>query len=186
MTPAESASMPDVVLETRYAPGRAMVRLRVSLAAAAQAAAILDLPVEPLTSRGNGPTALWIAPDQWLLIDDAVSSDELMEDVRGRLGALVHIATDASDALACFVVEGPAACNLLSMGTGVDFDSSSFGPGKCVRTRFAKLALLIRCIEPDRFELFVDSSTAEYLEAWLRRAMAGVTSLKNGRPECLA
>jgi heterotetrameric sarcosine oxidase gamma subunit len=115
---------------------------------------------------------LWIAPDQWLLIDDTASSSQLIEDVRSRLGTVLHSATDASDALACFLVGGPATRRLLAMGSGVDFDRRSFEPGKCVRTRFAKLAVLIRAIEGDRFELFFDSSVAEYLEGWLRRAMA--------------
>ena len=168
--------MPEVLLETGHAPGRALVRLRVPLAAAAQAAARLDLPVEPLSSRGEAPSALWIAPDQWLLIDETVSASNIIEDVRDRLGTVLHSATDASDALACFMVAGPAARNLLAMGSGVDFDRRSFGPGKCVRTRFAKLAVLIRAIEPDRFDLFFDSCAADYLERWLRRAMADATA----------
>ena len=167
--------MPEVVLETGHAPGRALVRLRVPLAAAAQAAARLDLPVEPLSSRGEAPSALWVAPDQWLLIDDTASSSNIIEGVRARLGTVLHSATDASDALACFLVAGPAARSLLAMGSGVDFDKRSFEPGKCVRTRFAKLAVLIRAIEADRFELYFDSSAAEYLEQWLRRAMADAT-----------
>ena len=108
--------------------------------------------------------------------DAPASSSKLIEDVRCRLDTVLHSATDASDGLACFLVEGSAARGLLAMGSGVDFDRRSFGPGKCVRTRFAKLAVLIRAIEADRFELFFDSSAANYLERWLRRAMADATT----------
>jgi sarcosine oxidase subunit gamma len=168
--------MSEVRLTTGYAPSRALVRLRIPVAAAAEAAARLDLPVEPLSSRGEATCALWIAPDQWLLIDDTASPSELIEDVRARLGTVLHSATDASDALACFLIEGPATRTLLAMGSGVDFDEHSFAPGKCVRTRFAKLAVLIRAIEADRFELFFDNSAADYLERWLRRAMVDATA----------
>ena len=168
--------MRDILLETGHAPGRALVRLRVPLAAAAQAAARLDLPVEPLSSRRAASSALWIAPDQWLLIDDTASSSSVIEDLRSRLGTVLHSATDASDALACFLVAGSGVRSLLAMGSGVDFDRRSFGPWKCVRTRFAKLSVVIRALEADRFELFFDSSAAEYLEGWLRRAMADATT----------
>jgi heterotetrameric sarcosine oxidase gamma subunit len=168
--------MPDLLLKTGHAPGRTLVRLRVPLAEVAEAAARLDLPIEPLSSRGEAPSVLWIAPDQWLLVDDTASASELIEGVRSRLGTVLHSATDASDALACFLVGGSAGRGLLAMASGVDFDRSSFGPGKCVRTRFAKLAVVIRAIEADRFELFFDSSAAEYLERWLRRAMVGATT----------
>ena len=163
--------MADVALVTAPHAGRAYVRLRVALRDAESAGRELGLPLAPLTSRAGEPTALWIAPDQWLLM----SSDETAEILAGRiersLGDLLHHATDASDALACFVVSGRAARGLLAMGSGVDFDERAFGPGRCVRTRFAKIAVVVHCVAADRFELIFDRSVVLYLEQWLRRAI---------------
>ena len=164
--------MADVALETAPHADRAYVRLRVALRDAEESARLLVLPVAPLTSRPGEPRALWVAPDQWLLTSSEETAESLVRRVELSLGEIVHHATAASDALACFVISGRHARGLLAMGSGVDFDERAFGPGHCVRTRFAKIAVVVHCIAADRFELIFDRSVGDYLEQWLRRAMA--------------
>ena len=164
--------MPDVALETEPHAERAYVRLRVALRERDESARLLGLPVAPLTSRPGEPTALWIAPDQWLLTSSEETAESLVRRVEVSLGETVYHAAAASDALACFAISGRDARRLLAMGSGVDFDERAFGPGHCVRTRFAKVAVVIHCIVADRFELIFDRSVADYLEQWLRRSMA--------------
>jgi sarcosine oxidase subunit gamma len=163
--------MADVTLTPDGEAGRAFVRLRIAVQDADAAARALGLPLEPSTSRSGDPTALWVAPDQWLLSSSGHSAEALIARLDEALGASVHNATDASDALACFTVAGTAARGLLAMGSGVDFDNTAFPPGRCVRTRFAKLAVLVHAVAADRFDLIFDRSAAHYLEQWLRRAM---------------
>ena len=138
---------------------------------AAAAASALNLPVVPNTSRYSTSAAFWLAPDQWLLVNDHASVCEVVDDVAAALVDVLHSATDASDALACFVIEGEAARGLLAMGSGTDFSKRRFGAGRCVLTRFAKVTVLIVAISDDRFELIFDRSVTGYVEAWLRRAM---------------
>ena len=95
----------------------------------------------------------------------------MIDRIERSLAETVHHATDASDALACFVISGRDARGLLAMGSGVDFDPRAFAPGHCVRTRFARIAVVVHCVGVDRFELIFDRSVAHYLEQWLRRAM---------------
>jgi len=163
--------MAEVTLATDDQVNRAFVRLRIAMADADGAARALGLPLEPLTSRAGDPTALWIAPDQWLITSSTVEADVLIERIENALRAFVHNATDASDALACFAVSGRDARGLLAMASGVDFDNRTFPTGRCVRTRFAKAAVVIHAVDTNRFELIFDRSAAHYLERWLRRAL---------------
>jgi sarcosine oxidase subunit gamma len=166
--------MAEVAILAGHGEHRALVRLRVRMQDAARAAAALLLPVEPLASAGQDPVALWMSPDQWLLVSESASAADVMNRCGKALGDILHNATDASDALACFLVEGPGARDLLATGSGVDFDDRAFPPGRCVRTRFAKLAVVVHAVGAERFELIFDRSAAQYLEQWLRRALMDV------------
>ena len=163
--------MPDITLQTAPSSERAHVLLRVPLGDAEESAQALGLPTAPLTSRPGDPTALWLAPDQWLLTSSTERAEALVGRIERSLGDRLHLATDASDALACFVVSGPDARGLLAMGSGVDFHERAFVPRQCVRTKFARIAVVVHCVEVDQFELIVDRSVAHYLEEWLRRAI---------------
>jgi sarcosine oxidase subunit gamma len=163
--------MAEVTLATDSQADRVFVRLRIAIADAEGAARSLGLPLEPLTSRAGDPTALWIAPDQWLIVSSNATADALIGQIEGALGAFVHNATDASDALTCFAVSGRDARALLAMASGVDFDNRAFPTGRCVRTRFAKTAVVIHAVDSNRFEVIFDRSAAHYLEEWLRRAL---------------
>jgi heterotetrameric sarcosine oxidase gamma subunit len=164
--------MADVTLTTAPAGDRTFVRLRIAMTDADQATRVLGLPPEPLTSRAGDPTALWIAPDQWLITSSTVAADVLIERIEAALANFVCNATNASDALACFTVSGSDASSLLAMASGVDFDNRTFPTGRCVRTRFAKVAVVVHHVDTNRFELIFDRSAAHYLEQWLRRALA--------------
>jgi sarcosine oxidase subunit gamma len=67
------------------------------------------------------------------------------------------------------VIAGSGARDLLAMGSGVDFHPMVFGSGKCLRTRIAKLAVIVRALAEERFELFVDRSASQYFREYLDR-----------------
>jgi sarcosine oxidase subunit gamma len=162
--------MADLRIEMPDPHGRGLVRLRVPLDYAARAAAVARLPLEPLTVDEGEPAALWVGPDQWLIVSGSRPADAVLEDLAARLDGILHHASDASDALALITLEGTAARRVLAMLSGIDYDPASFPPGRCVRTRMAKVAVLVRAVGADRFELFVDRSVADYLEGWLHHA----------------
>ncbi len=161
--------MADLIIRPSDPERRSLVRLRVSMADAARAAAAMHLPSEPLRWSGSDPAALWISPDQWLLVGEKFPAEKITSLCRTRLADILHAALDSSDALACFVIAGSGARNLLAMGSGVDFHPSVFGREHCVRTRIAKLAVVIRAVGDERFEVFVDRSASQYFHEYLDR-----------------
>ena len=52
-------------------------------------------------------------------------------------------------------------------GTALDLDPTCFPPGRCSRTRFADLLVIVRCTRMSAFELIFGSSYHDYLVAWL-------------------
>lgn len=149
---------------------RVKVRLRVPMHQAANAAAVLALPTQPLNCSGADPALLWVGPDQWLILSDTHTADALVAEYSLRLQDWLHHATDASAALVCFAVRGSSARVLLGMGSGIDFRARSFDTGLCVSTRFARVPALIRATSVESFELYVDRSLGEYLARWFEHA----------------
>ena len=161
--------MPDLTIRPCDAQRRPLVRLRVPLVEAARAAVALRLPTDPMRWSGSDPAALWIGPDQWLLVGERLSSEEIISACGTQLADILHAATDSSDALTCFMLEGSSARMLLAMVSGIDFHPELVGPAHCVRTRIAKLAVVVRALGDERFEIFVDRSASRYFHEYLRR-----------------
>ena len=113
----------------------------------------------------EGPRAYSLGPTEWLLIDYP------LQDVRRRLGAdlgraLVRV-TDISAAFASLKVEGAGARAVLGSDIGAPWAAHSSQPGQYVRTRLGHVEVVLHCVGHDSFELHVDRSVADHLEAWL-------------------
>jgi sarcosine oxidase subunit gamma len=181
--------MVDLRIHAPEPHGRALVRLRVPLALASDAAALARLPLEPLTVGEGDPAALWLGPEHWLLVSTSRSADAIVAELAARLQGVLHHATDTSDGLALITVEGRAALGLLAMHSGLDLSQSPIGVGRCARTRMEKVAVFVHAIDAQRFDLYVDRSAGHYLLQWLRRsardpilASAGTASDAIGTP----
>ena len=147
-----------------------LVRLRVALSAADAARQRLDLAA-PLEARRAGDClSLWLGPDQWLLRQEHAPADALCARIGARLAGLRHHAVDVSAAMQCVQLGGNAARTLLAMGSGIDCSPRGMRPGSCVRTRFARLAVVMHCTGEQAFDLYFDHSFRAYLDEWLRRA----------------
>lgn len=162
--------MPDVQHRLSERAGRSLVRLRVRLNDAEGTAAALNLPADPQHWQGSVPIALWLGPDQWLLTSDSKSAKELIASIDDKLSKQLYATTDLSDALDCFELSGHGARTILSMGCGLDLDSAAFTYGRCARTRFACVPLVIVATGEDQFDLYVDRSYSHYLQQWIANA----------------
>jgi sarcosine oxidase subunit gamma len=163
--------MAELELDYEAHPRRAVVRLRVPLSSAAQAAAALSLAA-PLTACVAGDvTSLWIGPDQWLLVSDRLTAPAIVAECAAALAGRLHLAVDATSALECAALEGARARELLAMGSGVDWSLASLPAGRCVRTRFARVALVAHAVGDSRFDLYVDGSHRAYLDRWFAHAV---------------
>ena len=173
-------------LATRAVPlagahgGTASVRLkpassahRISLRAGEDAVSALStalglsLPTQPKTSASSGSrTALWLGPDEWLVIDEGEGG--LVEAARSS-GA-VHSATDVSHRNTAILIEGPGASDALNGGCPLDLSLKAFPVGACARTLFGKIEVVLLRTGEQSFRLECWRSFSDYAFGLLREA----------------
>lgn len=109
-----------------------------------------------------------VGPSEWLVIarDSDVISWLHRLDVAFRESSFR--VTNLSQALSCIEIESPEARNLLAKGCALDL--SSFAPGRCARTRFAGMPVIVCCRDVSKFECIVTLSYVDYLLSWLADA----------------
>jgi sarcosine oxidase subunit gamma len=139
---------------------------------------VLDLllPTEPNTAASkNRLTALWLGPDQWLLVCPPDDSALFIGSLQEALADSDCAITDVSDGRTALCLEGPSARAVLAKGCPLDLHPRAFPPGSCAQTLLGKAAVLIHLVGDDpasgpAFEVYVARSFAEYLWAWLEDA----------------
>jgi sarcosine oxidase, subunit gamma len=147
------------------APG--MVALRGELADARLSTA-LGFPVPALRrwTEGEGLRALWMSPDELLLIvPDAAAA---MARIEGALSGGFFTLADMSDLRAVFTIRGAHSRDVLAKLMPVDF--SDFPTGSVRRTRAAQVAALVWRDEGDAFGLMCMRSVADYMAELLKTA----------------
>jgi sarcosine oxidase subunit gamma len=123
-------------------------------------------PLAPLTGTVEGVrAALWLGPDEWLLLAEEGASAPALPD------ALPHSLVDVSDRHHAFAVAGPQAATLLNEGCPLDLDPAAFPPGACTRTLFGKAEIVLWRREAEAFEIEVSRSFAAPLHALLAAAI---------------
>ena len=131
-----------------------------------------DLPVEPNTvSGGSGMLALWLGPDEWLV----VTPPDERGAVAGRLGealARVHSSvTDISGGQTLVNLSGGNAREVLAKGCSLDLHPRAFGEGRCAQTLVSGANVILVWAGPEpSFDLIVRRSFADYLALWLHDA----------------
>lgn len=119
----------------------------------------LQLPTRPKTSASaNGRHALWLGPDEWLVIDENGAD---LVGVAGSSGAL-HSATDVSHRNTAVIVSGPGAEATLAAGCSQDVSLSTFPVGACSRTLLGKAEVVILRLDQETFRVEVWRSFSDY------------------------
>jgi sarcosine oxidase, subunit gamma len=121
----------------------------------------LALPVEPGTVIRTGDRmALWLGPDEWLLVGPP--------GTRFDLGAPVGTASivDVSAARTTIEISGARARDLLAHGCALDLYPSVFPDGRCAQTMLAHAQVILVRIG-EAYRVLVRSSYARYLAEWL-------------------
>ncbi|SDG87786.1 sarcosine oxidase subunit gamma [Roseospirillum parvum] len=136
-----------------------------------------DLPTTPNTTAAfkDGVTAVWLAPDEWLLIGPDGAQAALLEALGPALAG-VKAATqvlDLTDAQVCLDLTGPQAADVLAKGCGLDLHPRVFAPGAAARTLLAQAPVLLIALDgaPGGFRLLTRASLGRYLAHWLLDAM---------------
>ena len=132
------------------------------------------LPSEPNTVRGDASrAALWLGPDEWLVVGPPDSEDELEAGLRASGATVVDVSANRTT----LELRGPRARELLEFGCPIDLHPRVFGPGRCAQTLLARASVLIWFVADDPepvYRILARPSFAAYLAAWLADAADGL------------
>jgi sarcosine oxidase, subunit gamma len=150
-------------------PGSRLV-LRGGPQALAAAADALGLPRGETVCRAvrNGNrAALWLGPDERLLIGPADAAADLLERLQRALAGSVHSLVEVSHAQCALEVSGPRAAQALNAGCPLDLDPTSFPLDMCTRTVFAKAQIVLWRTGTETFRVDVARSFTPYVSQLL-------------------
>jgi sarcosine oxidase subunit gamma len=146
-------------LEPAAPAARLSLRARPEDVAALSTALGIALPVKPKTSASaHGRTALWLGPDEWLVIDEGQGG--LLQAANDC--AAPHSATDVSHRNMAILVSGPGAALAINSGCPLDLSLQSFPVGACARTLFGKIEVVLLRTAEDAFRVEVWRSFSDY------------------------
>jgi sarcosine oxidase, subunit gamma len=166
----EMAARNPIHSGARFAKGRTSVEvaapaMRISLrvpeanVAALNKAIGFALPQKPKTSASkNDVHALWIGPDEWLII--APEGSDLL--ARFNKVTVFHSAVDVSHRNAALIVSGAGAGDVLNAGCPQDLSLTTFPVGASSRTLMGKTEVILYRLAGDSFRVEVWRSFATY------------------------
>lgn len=120
-----------------------------------------------------GRAALWLGPDERLLIAPEGQETTLAGELEAALNGLPHSLVDVSHRQSALSIAGPRARELLASGCPLDLDDAAFPAGMCTRTVFAKAEVVLWRPSPEEYHLETGRSYAGYVLGWLRQAQRG-------------
>jgi sarcosine oxidase subunit gamma len=160
-------SVPAVRLAVLGPAERIALRARPTAVAELSRALKVGLPTKPKSSASaGGRTALWLGPDEWLIIDEA-GGDPLADcaSVKG-----LHSAVGVSHRNVAIALTGPGAAATVNAGCPQDLSLAAFPVGACSRTILGKVEIvLLRTGEWD-FRVECWRSFADYVWTFLSEA----------------
>lgn len=153
-------------------PASDLARLSLRGDAAALGAAFgIALPTRPCRAVTAGDrTALWLGPDEWLLLAPPGTLDAGVSIDGGSVVDIGHRQVG-------LVLDGPDAADVLAAGCPLDLHPSAFPAGTCTRTVFGKAEIVLWRQGPARFHLEVWRSFAGYAAGLLDQAMRSTPHL---------
>ena len=180
---AADAAVPDASVMLGERPHRCQLNLRgdagdPEFLTAVNGVTGLTLPVAANTvSTAGDLSALWLGPDEWLIVGPSGREGDLADSLRGALQGRHFAVTDLSEARTVIAISGPRARDLLAKGTSLDLHPRVFGPGRCAQGGIAKATMILHQLDADgngepRFEIYIANSFADYFWTWLERAAA--------------
>ncbi|MGX9118087.1 sarcosine oxidase subunit gamma [Mesorhizobium sp. BHbsci] len=137
-----------------------------SVAALSKALGV-TLPQKPKTSAAKaGRTALWLGPDEWLVIDE-VGKDPLADCAEVTV---LHSAVGISHRNVAISVTGPAAAATINSGCPQDLSLDAFPVGAASRTILGKVEIVLLRTASDAFRVECWRSFSDYVFTFLLEA----------------
>ena len=124
------------------------------------------------TSAGSA-SILWLGPDEWLVADEPDRGDGIAGALRRALPGMRHSVTDVSASRTVIEIAGRDARIVLAKGCPLDLHAQAFAPPRTAQTLLVKATVILQCVDASpAYRIFVRSSFAAYLAAWLVDAAA--------------
>lgn len=137
-----------------------------SVAALSKALGV-PLPQKPKTSAAKaGRTALWLGPDEWLVIDE-VGKDPLADCAEVTV---LHSAVGISHRNVAISITGPAAAATINSGCPQDLSLDAFPVGAASRTILGKIEIVLLRTASDAFRVECWRSFSDYVFTFLSEA----------------
>jgi len=139
----------------------------------AAAGAALGLNISDIacrSARAGERAALWMGPDEQLLLAPVSDGDVIARQLGAALTALPHSLVDGSHRQIALEVSGPQAQNVLNAGCPLDLQPESFPVGACTRTVLGKCDIVLWRTGASTFHVEVWRSFADYASRFLAEA----------------
>jgi len=124
-------------------------------------------------SEGAGRAALWLGPDEWLLMADGGEAAAIGNTLESVLEGTAHSLVDVSHRQIGLIASGPAAARVLNAGCPLDLDPHAFPVGFATRSLFEKVEIVLWRRAETTFHVEVWRSFAPYLVGSLAEAARG-------------
>jgi sarcosine oxidase, subunit gamma len=158
---------------------RGMVTLRADLGAAKVRKAVkdatgTDIPATRKAALAGGRGALWMSPDELLLLMPHAEAPAVAARLGKALSGVHHLAAEVSDARAVFRLTGDldAAREVLAKLTPADVSPAAFAAGEVRRTKLGQVAAAF-WIEDGGITVVSFRSVARYVFDLLANAAEG-------------
>lgn len=110
---------------------------------------------------------VWLGPDEFLLLCEA-GKEKLLEQQLKRSNDRLSVAvTDVTDSLCAFLLDGPAARQVLAKGCSLDLHPNIFTAGSCAQTLLALAGITLMATDDNTLIVICRTSFAHYLQKWL-------------------
>jgi sarcosine oxidase subunit gamma len=117
--------------------------------------------------------ALWLGPDEWLLLASAGEGAAVLAALEGSMAGLAHSLVDVTHRQVALSVSGLHARDLLASGCPLDLAPESYPVGMCTRTLFAKAEVVLWRRSAEEYHLETGRSFSGYVLGWLRQSQRG-------------
>jgi sarcosine oxidase subunit gamma len=151
-------------------PPAARFILQGGPAARAAASEAFGVALPETACRANarvGRAALWLGPDEHLLLGPAGERDMLATVLEAALAGIAHSLVDVSQRQVAWRLSGTRASELLNTGCPLDLDPAEFPPGVCTRTVLAKAQIVLWCKAAEEYHLEIWRSYSDYVREFL-------------------
>ena len=173
-TPVLTATMNAPGVEAEIAAPIARFIFRGNDAARTAAGKAFGVAMSEVACRASTVgerTALWLGPDEFLLLAPDGEGAAIEAAIAEALGEMPHSLVDVSHRQTAINLTGAASATLLALGCPLDLDASVFAVGTCTRTVFAKAEITLWRRDETRFHVEVWRSFAPYVWGLLGEAL---------------